>query len=152
MRYEGSVFVKGGVREVFAFHANPGNAARVAPTWARVLRVDAEGVAAVGGRVRLRVAAFGLPQEWVVRWEIVEPPRGDPVRARLVDVAERSPFAVWRHEHEFAAEGTGTRMTDRVEWELPFGVAGRMAAPVAAWVLRRMFAWRHRATAARFGG
>ena len=34
---------------------------------------------------------------WRVRIESVEPPN------RIVDVAERSPFASWRHEHIFQA-------------------------------------------------
>ena len=37
----------------------------------------------------------------------------------------RSPFRRWRHEHLFAPSGTGTVMTDVVEFASPVGPIGR---------------------------
>ena len=67
--------------------------------------------------------------------------------ARFVDAQERGPFRSWRHEHAFSTESTGTRVTDKVSYTLPFGVFGRCVDwLVARHVLRATFAPRARAT------
>lgn len=45
--------------------------------------------------------------------------------ARFVDTQIAGPFASWRHEHEFIADGDDTIMIDRVEFAAPFGLVGR---------------------------
>jgi uncharacterized protein len=72
----------------------------------------------------------------------VEPER------RIVDVAERSPFALWRHEHLFRELGPArTLMTDRVTYRLPAGRLGLlMDRLVVRGQLERAFAERHRRT------
>jgi ligand-binding SRPBCC domain-containing protein len=45
----------------------------------------------------------------------------------FVDEMKSGPFARWRHEHLFSAEGVGTMMLDRVEYALPLGLLGRLA-------------------------
>jgi ligand-binding SRPBCC domain-containing protein len=65
----------------------------------------------------------------------------------FVDAQVSGPFAAWVHRHEFAPEGTGTRLTDRVEYQLK---GGRLAELLLGWLvdrgLRRMFRYRHRVT------
>lgn len=53
----------------------------------------------------------------------------------------------WRHERTLAAEGAGTRITDRLTVEPRLG----LAAPLVARVVPRVFAHRHRRLVARFG-
>ena len=43
------------------------------------------------------------------------------------DRQERGPYRTWIHTHRFQSEGDGVLMRDRVEYELPFGVLGRIA-------------------------
>jgi ligand-binding SRPBCC domain-containing protein len=51
------------------------------------------------------------------------------------------------HRHEFEAGGVATRLTDRIEHELPGGAFGNtLFAWTATLGLRRMFAYRHRVT------
>ena len=46
----------------------------------------------------------------------------------LVDEAMKSPFAFWRHRHEFEAlPDNRTRMTDHVSFLFPGGWPGKMA-------------------------
>ena len=61
---------------------------------------------------------FGFPLEWVGFWEEAVPDM------RLVDGVRKSPFLHWRHQHLFRAEGSGTVMTDRVEYALRLGPQG----------------------------
>ena len=43
------------------------------------------------------------------------------------DRQERGPYRTWIHTHRFQSDGHGVLMRDRVEYELPFGVLGRIA-------------------------
>ena len=74
--------------------------------------------------------------------ETVEPGR------RIVDVAERSPFALWRHEHLFRELGPDrSLLTDRVAYRLPGGRAGRLAERLLVRrLLETTFAERQRRT------
>lgn len=49
---------------------------------------------------------------------------------RFVDEQISGPFKRWWHEHEFIADGKLTRMIDRIEFDAPFGVLGRIAERV----------------------
>ena len=57
------------------------------------------------------------------------------------------PFARWIHRHEFDEVGTQSRLTDRVDFELP---GGPLVTGCFGWVVKiglaRMFDYRHRIT------
>ena len=126
---------------VFDFHSDPRNIVKIAQPGLKVLDVEAEVPARVGGRFRLVVAQFGLRLEWHGLWaEVCEP-------SLLVDTAEKCPFPGWRHEHIFDAEGSRTRMTDRVSMDLPASFWLAVPMRCALWVVfSLMFAARHAAT------
>ena len=46
---------------------------------------------------------------------------------RFIDEQVAGPFKFWWHEHEFLVDGAGTLMIDRIRFEAPFGVLGRIA-------------------------
>ncbi len=125
--------------EVFAFHENPSNLAKISPRSLRIRKITCAPNAVCGGRFEVSVSQFGLPIDWLGVWVRVEPP------GLLVDEAEKSPFRFWRHSHLFEADGAGgCLMTDRVEAELPGG--GLVSALALPLVLGPMFRARHRAT------
>ena len=69
-----------------------------------------------------------------------------------MDIAVRSPFKRWRHEHRFDPRDGGSTLTDTVEYELPFGPFGAIADRLfVRRDLEAMFAHRHRVTQERFG-
>jgi ligand-binding SRPBCC domain-containing protein len=144
--FQRSVFLSASPAEVYAFHEDPRNITKISPPSLRVERVECSVPARAWEEFRLRVSQFGLPLDWVGVWEEAVPD------ARLVDGARKSPFRHWRHHHLFRAEGSGTVMTDRVEYALPFGFLGRLLdATVMRVVFTAMFLARHKATAAFFG-
>lgn len=53
---------------------------------------------------------------------------------QFVDEQISGPFKRWWHHHEFRADGDATLMTDRVDFQAPFGALGRL---VEWLVLRR---------------
>jgi ligand-binding SRPBCC domain-containing protein len=116
------------IAQVFAFHLDTRNAARIAPPGQRVVSVEGEFPLQLGSQVRLRARQLPLPwaQTWLVRVARLEEP------TLIVDELVRGPFAVWRHEHRFAVlPGGGTRLTDHVTYELPGGALGRVANVLA---------------------
>ncbi len=69
-----------------------------------------------------------------------------------MDVQERGPYRLWEHTHRFSADGEGTRVADEVRYALPLHPVGELAHPLVRRQLERIFAWRTRALAQRFGG
>lgn len=147
--YERTTRIRAPLETVWQFHSAPDGLAAVSASWLR-LRVErvtgpdgrpAEGFAA-GTEVTLSVRPFGLGrrQSWTSR--IVARERRAE-RAEFRDEMLDGPFRRWVHTHRFEAVPRGTRMTDRVAYELPLGLSG-VARPGFALV----FADRHRRTRA----
>lgn len=130
------------VDQVFAFHLDTRNAGLIAPRGTSVAVTGTFPVVA-GAIVTMSIRRRPLPatMRWRVRIEEVERP------LRIVDVAERSPFAAWRHEHLFAPSASGTTLTDRITYRLPGGALGRLLDRL---LVRRLLmadlAARHRRT------
>lgn len=132
--------------EVFAFFADAHNLEAITPAFLR-FRITTEGPIAMaeGARIAYRLSLFGVPFGWRTRIEVWEP------GIRFVDVQLAGPYRRWRHLHAFEDAPGGTRMTDRVEYELPLGPLGAVAhALFVKRALARIFDHRGEAIAARF--
>ena len=129
---------------IAAFHADPRVLEWLSPPRKKVRVVERPEKIEDGALVVIEVAPFGVPIRWVSRIEEWEPPY------RFVDVQVKGPFSRWRHEHVFE-EGA---LVDRVDYEVPFALAGGRLVDLALVRpdLRRMFRFRHEATAQRLLG
>lgn len=78
----------------------------------------------LGDSVTWRAWHFGLPWTMTSRIAACDRP------ARFVDEQAHGPFAWFRHEHLFEADGGATVMIDRVEFRAPGGPFGRVAERV----------------------
>jgi ligand-binding SRPBCC domain-containing protein len=148
--YSRSVDIDAPIDALYRFHLDTRNAPLISPDAAVFEGIEGTFPVQAGSRVVLRVKQPPIPitQTWRILIAEIE------VDRRVVDVAERSPFAYWRHEHRFAPlPGGGTRMTDHVTYALPFGPLGRLADRyVGRRQLEKMFAERQRKTKALFEG
>lgn len=139
--------VRAPLDEVFAFFADAGNLQRITPPFLHFRYLTELPIEMrAGARIRYRISLFGVPMRWLTEIVAYEPPR------RFVDRQERGPYAAWVHTHEFESVPEGTRLIDRVEYQLPFGPLGDLAH--ALWVrrtLERIFDFRRDHIAARFG-
>jgi ligand-binding SRPBCC domain-containing protein len=137
------------IAEVFAFHLDTRNAARITPPSQQIVSVEGTFPLALGGEVRLTMKQRPLPfaQTWVIRVVRLEPP------TLVVDRMLRGPFALWQHEHRFAElPGGRTRMTDHLTYALPGGPLGRIAdALLGRRLIERTFRDRHARTQALLG-
>jgi len=107
--------------EAFAFFARPQNLEEITPPFLRFHIVRAASDLHEGSRIEYRLRVRGLPMRWVSEITEWDPPH------KFVDAQLRGPYAMWRHQHLFAAEGSGTRIMDDVEYALPFGIIGELA-------------------------
>ncbi|HEY3633282.1 MAG TPA: SRPBCC family protein [Jatrophihabitantaceae bacterium] len=89
------------------------------------------GILTLGDEITWRAWHFGVPWTMTSRVTEYDPPH------RFVDEQVRGPFHAFRHEHLFEASADGCLMTDRVAFQAPFGIIGRLTERV---VLRRYLA------------
>ncbi|HML77733.1 MAG TPA: SRPBCC family protein [Geobacter sulfurreducens] len=68
----------------------------------------------------------------------------------FVDEQRFGPYRFWHHQHHFREVSGGVEMRDIVHYMLPFGIIGRLFAPVVARRLKAIFDYRRDALAARF--
>jgi ligand-binding SRPBCC domain-containing protein len=143
--FESSTPVRTTPETLYEFHENPENMRLIAPATLTVQEITCQKQAKAGETFRIRARQFGLPIRWTGQWEKAEAP------SVLVDTALSSPFAIWRHSHIFSAHPEGSLLTDRVEYLLKGGLAGRL---VSRWILPLLFAGmfrsRHDATRRHF--
>ncbi len=98
------------------------------------------GLICEGQEVSWEARHFGLMWRMTSRITEFHPPH------RFVDEMVRGPFASFRHEHLFEEAGSGTRMTDVVEFRTRLGVIGDLPA---AMYLRRLMGIRNAAIRAK---
>ena len=127
---------------VFAFHERPDALERLIPPWEKMEIVERAGSLQSGSRVVLRGRLGFLPIQWVAVHTEYDPPH------LFADRAISGPFAYWSHRHRFIDDQQGgTILRDEVEYDLPFGMLGRL---FGGWFVRRkleaMFAYRHDVT------
>lgn len=127
---------------VAAFHDDPANLARITPPNVRVEVLEAPARTEAGATVRLRIGKGPIMTPWESR--IVEHTPG----RSFTDIQSRGPFLRFRHRHLFEDAEGGTRITDVIDYDLPFGPLGALANRiVVARALRKMLEYRHRRTA-----
>jgi ligand-binding SRPBCC domain-containing protein len=121
----------------------PGALEKLIPPWEEVQVAQPPSSLAPGTRVVLRTRLGPLWTEWEAEHTRYEKD------VLFEDVQRRGPFARWVHTHRFLPAPGGTLLRDEVEYRLPLGPLGQLAA---GWLvearLQRMFRYRHQVTKA----
>lgn len=140
MRYtlERTTLVAAPLREVFDFFGDPKNLARITPASMGFVITDAPArKLREGDRIHYRLRVFGVPIRWttlITSWRELE---------SFSDLQERGPYRYWHHTHSFREVPEGVEMHDRVEYELPFGIFGRIfGLPIVRGQLKQIFDYR----------
>ena len=127
--------------EVFPFFADAANLEAITPPWLGFRIVTQQPVVMrEGALIEYRLRLRGVPLRWRTRIDVWEP------GVRFVDRQLSGPYRVWRHTHEFEADGPGhTVMRDVVRWQAPLH---RFSAPLVRRDIERIFDFRATAIAA----
>ena len=127
--------------ELFAFHLDPANLARISPPIPPFRLLSAPRPTRAGDEQVFRLGFGPLGVTWRARISRLKDGR------LLEDVQESGPFRRWRHQHQVQSENGASRLTDVVSFRLvptPLGefVEFLLVRPA----IFAMFAWRHRRT------
>lgn len=152
------------VEQVFAFFADPANLPRLMPPAlgttidkSCIQPASAPPPSQAASRIPVHTAA-GTGSEFLISFR---PLPFLPFRVRWLaritefewnshfkDEQVRGPFSVFRHHHGVCASmhhgQMGTLVTDEIEFALPFGLLGRLIAPLIRLQLRTSFAQRQK--------
>ncbi|MEQ1946964.1 MAG: SRPBCC family protein [Bryobacteraceae bacterium] len=135
--FQKSVLVNAPVETVFGFHQREDALRLLSPAFPPLKVLRKEGGLEPGSMVELKIG----PVRWVARHSAFKK------NEFFEDRQESGPFATWIHRHEFEAVGNATRLTDRIEYQLP---GGALINTLFGWMVKlgllQMFRERHRAT------
>lgn len=129
------------VKILFDFHADTKNLPLITPpdTTVKILKLDTP--LQQGNDARLRIKKGWLAFTWELTFEKVQAPH------LIVDVATKSPFKTFKHEHHFIeVNGRHSILRDVVTFSLPFEP---LSSPVVWFVkgdMKKMFNYRHMKT------
>lgn len=125
--------------EVFEFFSDVGRLKEITPPWLGFEDVTATGPMYEGMRVIHQIRWFRVPVRWTTIIESFDPP------SSFVDTQVKGPYKSWRHEHHFTEVDGHTVMSDRVQYELPFGILGSVTHRLMVQnQLREIFDYRAR--------
>jgi ligand-binding SRPBCC domain-containing protein len=129
-----------GVEELFDFHLDSNNITKITPSNIKVNLLNSDTETFEGKIVKLITTKLFIKTYWEVKIEKLEKPN------ILVDIAIKSPFKHWKHQHRFTKKGTISELKDIIEFELPFGIFGKIFEPFIKYDIKSMFEYRHKQT------
>jgi uncharacterized protein len=120
--FESAQWLERPVPEVFLFFSRETNLELLTPPWLkfRVVRVSSPQISS-GTLIDYRLRIHGLPVRWRTRIEEWVP------NQKFVDTQILGPYRYWHHTHTFEEVDGGTLMKDRVVYQVPLGILGRVA-------------------------
>lgn len=90
---------------------------------------------------------MGIRMEWLTEITHVEH------HQYFIDEQRSGPFALWHHQHHFQTSNEGVKMTDILNYAVPFGPIGRIAnSLIVKDRILEIFAFRTQKTKEIFGG
>lgn len=142
MKFVKESIIKADPARVFAFHELPDAIERLIPPWENARVVEKADISRIGSQAIVEQKIFGLiPSRWIAEHTRYEPPR------MFEDVQISGPFKSWRHQHLVLPHEAGTILRDEIEFEPPFWILGKLAAPfIILPKLEKMFDYRHKIT------
>ena len=138
--FEKSTLIKCSADELFDFHLDTKNILKITPPNIGVELLTPDIVPEQGKILKIRSIKNFIPINWEVKIDKLEKPH------KLIDIAIKSPFKYWEHQHLFIDHGKFTELKDVVKFELPFGFLGKVVQPFIYNDLMNMFEHRHKVT------
>lgn len=130
-------------QDLYEYHSHSGALNRLIPPWEKISIEQRSDSLAVGSEVVISNALFGVPVRWRAKHTGLHEPDS------FQDIQLSGPFKSWVHDHCFENGGNGNSvLVDRVQFEMKFGLIGKIGLPIVDSKLKAMFAYRHLTTQA----
>jgi ligand-binding SRPBCC domain-containing protein len=89
---------------------------------------------------------FGIKMNWMT--EVTHVKEGE----YFIDEQRFGPYALWHHQHHFKAIEGGVKMTDILNYAIPYGIIGQLSNKVLVGKqIKKIFNYRERAIIELFG-
>jgi len=128
------------LEELFDFHLDSNNITKITPADTKVQLLNDDSQAYEGKIVKIKTTKFFIPTYWEVKIEHLQRPN------ILVDVALKSPFKYWKHQHIFTQKDNRCELKDIIEYKMPFGIFGKLLDHFIELDIKNMFQYRHKKT------
>ncbi|MBP7542450.1 MAG: hypothetical protein KA747_02475 [Ignavibacteriaceae bacterium] len=140
-KFEKSVVIKAGLRELFNFHLNTQNITIISSPFPVIEKIEmSSNPLKTDSTVSLLLNFLIFRQNWIMKISEVKP------FEVVTDIQVKGPFKVWEHKHIFEETNAGVKMTDNIIFSPPWGVIGLLTLPLLYLQLYLMFSDRHRRT------
>lgn len=135
------------IERLWNFVQNPKNLDPITPPDLKFLIVNEVPEIMFDGLIieyQITVPLFGK-QQWVTEIKHIEENKS------FVDEQRLGPYRFWYHYHQLTQEESGTKMLDRVYYELPYGLLGKVLHLLTIQnTLKRIFDYRKETLAVIF--
>lgn len=128
------------INELFEFHMDSANISEITPPDTKVTLLNDDSQTYEGKIVKIKTIKSFIPMIWEVKIEKIEKPN------ILIDVAIKSPFKYWKHQHIFTQKGNMCELKDIIEYELPFKPFSKIFEGFIKKDILAMFEYRHKKT------
>lgn len=140
--YEKSVLINCKLEEAFGFHSDTNNLKRITPDFIKVRIIKIDLPLILHSEISLEITQFEF---FRTKWKL-ELTDFSPF-SLITDTQIKGPFKKWQHKHCFEPKDGGTMMTDKINYELPFGSIGRAADKLyVSKMIDKQFEYRHKLT------
>ncbi|RXK01091.1 hypothetical protein CRU98_01165 [Arcobacter sp. CECT 8986] len=138
--YTRTIYIDTTLDEIFDFHLDVNNLVKITPSNIKVELLNKDFVPKEGATMDIKVTKNFIPLKWSVKIKKLEKPN------ILVDVALKSIFKYWEHQHIFEKRGNRVLLKDVVRYELPFGFLGNLINFLIYKDIDSMFKYRQETT------
>lgn len=139
-KFEKSTIINCDIEDLYEFHLDLNNLKRITSSDIKVELLSENIKPKLNSKIKIKVYKFFIPISWEIKIVRLEKPN------ILVDLALKSPFLYWEHQHIFKKHENGVILQDIVNFKLPYGFLGRLFIPLIVKDLEKMFNFRHNKT------
>lgn len=133
---------------MFYFFSSTSNLERITPPWLH-FKITGQSTPQIekGTLIDYQLKLHGIPIKWRTLIEQLNPQHD------FVDTQLKGPYKLWHHTHIFKPCLGGVLMTDKVRYQVPFGVLGHLlAGNYVKKDVTRIFKYRRETISQIFGG
>ncbi|MDQ3020824.1 MAG: SRPBCC family protein [Bacteroidota bacterium] len=140
--FEKSVLINCPLKKVFEFHTDTNNLKKITPDFIKVDIIKIDLPLKLGSEIILELIQIHIIKTiWKIQLTDFKP------YTIITDTQIKGPFKVWVHSHCFKDQHDKTLMTDKVNYELPFGILGKTVNQILIKrLINKQFEFRHKTT------